>query len=72
MILGVTFIITTILNLTGTDIGLNRYGEKLANVELLNIYDNKKLNGLITIGLILAAISFLYTLFVEKEKDKMD
>ncbi|UQW81451.1 hypothetical protein [Staphylococcus edaphicus] len=56
------------MNLFGTNIGLNKYAEKLRHIELFNIYHNKKLNGLITVGVILALLSSLHTLFFEKEE----
>ena len=45
------------------NISLNKYGNKLAKLELINIYENNNLNGLVTLGFILAGLSFVYDMY---------
>ncbi len=49
------------------NISLNKYGSKLGNLGLINIYENNNLNGLITSGFILAGLSFVYDMFFKQE-----
>ena len=49
------------------NISLNKYWSKLGNLGLINIYENNNLNGLVTLGFILAILSFVYDMFFKKE-----
>lgn len=49
------------------NISLNKYWSKLGNLGLINIYENNNLNGLVTLGFILAGLSFVYDMFLKKE-----
>ncbi|MBF7019719.1 hypothetical protein ISO99_07315 [Staphylococcus sp. 18_1_E_LY] len=48
------------------NISLNKYWSKLGNLGLINIYENNNLNGLLTLGFILAGLSFIYDMFFKK------
>ena len=45
------------------NINLNKYGSKLGNLGIINFYENNNLNGLVTIGFILAGLSFVYDMY---------
>ena len=49
------------------NISLNKYWSKLGNLGLINIYENNNLNGLVTLGFILAGLSFVYDMLFKKE-----
>ncbi len=53
------------------NINLNKYGSKLGNLGLINIYENNNLNGLVTLGFILAGISFVYDMLFKKESKEV-
>ena len=53
------------------NISLNKYGSKLENLGLINIYENNNLNGLVTIGFILAGLSFVYDMLFKKESKEV-
>ena len=55
------------LNYMDLNISLNKYWSKLGNLGLINIYENNNLNGLVTLGFILAILSFVYDMFFKKE-----
>jgi len=48
------------------NINLNQFGNKIGNLGLVNIYENKNLNGLLSLGFILAGLSFIYDMFFKK------
>ncbi|MFQ3852953.1 hypothetical protein AST00_05510 [Staphylococcus equorum] len=52
-------IIAIILNVTGLNMGHNRVWSSLGNLELINIFKDKELNGMIVLGLILGFIAFI-------------
>ncbi|MFH4908077.1 hypothetical protein [Staphylococcus cohnii] len=45
------------------NIHLNQFGNKIEKLGLVNIYENKNLNGLLPLGFILAGLSFIYDMF---------
>ncbi|MGX0302155.1 hypothetical protein [Staphylococcus hominis] len=53
------------------NISLNKYGSKLGNLGLINIYENNNLNGLVTLGFILAGLSFVYDMLFKKESKEV-
>ena len=53
------------------NISLNKYGSKLENLGLINIYENNNLNGLVTLGFILAGLSFVYDMLFKKESKEV-
>ena len=53
------------------NINLNKYGSKLGNLGLINIYENNNLNGLVTLGFILAGLSFVYDMLFKKESKEV-
>ena len=53
------------------NISLNKYWSKLGNLGLINIYENNNLNGLVTLGFILAGLSFVYDLLFKKESKEV-
>ena len=59
------------LNYMDLNINLNKYGSKLGNLGIINIYENNNLNGLVTIGFILAGLSFVYDMFFKKESKEI-
>lgn len=67
IIILVIFLVATVLDYMDLNISLNKYGNKLAKLELINIYKNNNLNGLLTLGFIIAGLSFVYDIFSKKE-----
>lgn len=59
------------LNYMDLNISLNKYGSKLGNLGLINIYENNNLNGLVTLGFILAGLSFVYDMLFKKESKEV-
>ncbi|MGX0055729.1 hypothetical protein ACUW5X_002140 [Staphylococcus hominis] len=53
------------------NISLNKYWSKLGNLGLINIYENNNLNGLVTLGFILAGLSFVYDMLFKKESKEV-
>lgn len=53
------------------NISLNKYWSKLGNLRLINIYENNNLNGLVTLGFILAGLSFVYDMLFKKESKEV-
>ncbi|MDH9609460.1 hypothetical protein PZM47_08605 [Staphylococcus epidermidis] len=53
------------------NISLNKYWSKLGNLGLINIYENNNLNGLVTLGFILAGLSFIYDMLFKKESEEV-
>ena len=53
------------------NISLNKYWSKLGNLGLINIYENNNLNGLVTLGFILAILSFVYDMFLRKRLKRL-
>ena len=52
-------IIAIILNVTGLNMGHNRVWSSLGDLELINIFKDKELNGLIVLSFILGFIAFI-------------
>ena len=67
IIILIIFLVATVLNYMDWNISLNKYWSKLGNLGLINIYENNNLNGLVTLGFILAILSFVYDMFFKKE-----
>ena len=67
IIILIIFLVATVLDYMNLNISLNKYGDKFAKLELINIYKNNNLNGLLTLGFILAGLSFVYDMFLKKE-----
>ncbi|CIT31271.1 Uncharacterised protein [Streptococcus pneumoniae] len=61
----VTFIIAILLNFIGGDLLLNKFSSKLGHLEIVNIFSDNKINGLVTLGFILAIISFIYDMLFD-------
>ncbi|GAA8624344.1 hypothetical protein ACUW58_002655 [Staphylococcus saprophyticus] len=59
------------LNYMDLNISLNKYWSKLGNLGLINIYENNNLNGLVTLGFILAGLSFVYDMLFKKESKEV-
>ncbi|RIO81262.1 hypothetical protein, partial [Staphylococcus gallinarum] len=66
----ISFIIATILNFFNLDMSLNKIGTKLGELELIHIYANNNLNGLISLGILLAIISFIYDMLLKNKENK--
>lgn len=54
----VAILIALILNFMDFNFGHNRIWTYLGNLELINIFDDKELNGLVILGFILSIIAF--------------
>ncbi|ADC88554.1 MULTISPECIES: hypothetical protein [Staphylococcus] len=46
----------------------NRLADKISSLNIINIYSDNGLNGLLTLGIVLAVISFVYDMVFRKEK----
>ena len=62
--------IAIVLNILDLNIGYNRFWKYLGNLEIINIFDNKELNGLIILGFIIGFIVFLINLFSSDKEDE--
>lgn len=62
------FFVATILNFFNIDVSFNKFGTKLGNLDIIHIYDSSNLNGLVTLGIVLAILSFIYDMVFKKEK----
>nr|WP_233432320.1 hypothetical protein [Staphylococcus cohnii] len=51
---------------------LNQFGNKIGNLGLVNIYENKNLNGLLSLGFILSGLSFIYDMFFKQASTKVE
>ncbi|MFS2236978.1 hypothetical protein, partial [Staphylococcus hominis] len=63
VIILIIFLVATVLNYMDLNISLNKYWSKFGNLGLINIYENNNLNGLVTLGFILAGLSFVYDMY---------
>ena len=62
--------IAIVLNILDLNIGYNRFWKYLGNLGIINIFDNKTLNGLIILGFIIGFIVFLINLFSSNKEDE--
>lgn len=62
--------IAIVLNILDLNIGYNRFWKYLGNLGIINIFDNKSLNGLIILGFIIGCIVFLINLFSSDKEDE--
>ena len=62
--------IAIVLNILNLNIGYNRFWKYLGNLGIINIFDNKTLNGLIILGFIIGFIVFLINLFSSDKEDE--
>lgn len=46
----------------------NQLADKISSLNIINIYSDNGLNGLLTLGIVLAVISFVYDMVFRKEK----
>ena len=69
-ILVIAIAIAIVLNILDLNIGYNRFWKYLGNLEIINIFDNKELNGLIILGFIIGVIVFLINLFSSDKEDE--
>ncbi|WP_210141722.1 hypothetical protein [Staphylococcus sp. GDY8P90P] len=72
IIIFIILLITTLLDYMNLNIHLNQFGNKIGNLGLINIYENKNLNGLLSLGFILAGLSFIYDMFFKKAKTEVE
>ena len=72
IIILIILLITTLLDYTNLNINLNQFGNKIGNLGLVNIYENKNLNGLLSLGCILASLSFIYDMFFKKATTEVE
>lgn len=72
IIILIILLITTLLDYTNLNINLNQFGNKIGNLGLVNIYENKNLNGLLSLGCILASLSFIYDMFFKQATTKLE
>ncbi|MSU30644.1 hypothetical protein FYJ81_10765 [Staphylococcus sp. McC-251-APC-3A2] len=54
------------------NINLNQFGNKIGNLVLINIYENNNLNSLLSLGFILAGLSFIYDMFFKQATTKVE
>ncbi|MGI2264056.1 MULTISPECIES: hypothetical protein [unclassified Staphylococcus] len=54
------------------NIHLNQFGNKIEKLGLVNIYEKKNLNGLLSLGFILAGLSFIYDMFFKQATTKVE
>ena len=62
--------IAIVLNILNLNIGYNRFWKYLGDLGIINIFDNKTLNGLIILGFIIGFIVFLINLFSSDKEDE--
>lgn len=62
-------IVAITLNFLKLDIGYNRFWTYLGNLGIINIFDEKPLNGLIFLGFLLGLVIFILSLLLP-DKDK--
>ncbi|MGX0553087.1 hypothetical protein [Staphylococcus hominis] len=62
--------IAIVLNILDLNIGYNKFWKYLGNLGIINIFDNKELNGLIILGFIIGFIVFLINLFSSDKEDE--
>lgn len=62
--------IAIVLNILNLNIGYNRFWKYLGDLGIINIFDNKTLNGLIILGFIIGFIVFLINLFSSDKEEK--
>jgi len=72
IIIFIILLITTLLDYMNLNINLNQFGNKIGDLGLINIYENKNLNGLLSLGFILAGLSFIYDMFFKKAKTEVE
>ncbi len=72
IIILIILLITTLLDYMSLNINLNQFGNKIGNLGLVNIYENKNLNGLLSLGFILASLSFIYDMFFKKATTEVE
>lgn len=49
---------------------LNKIGSKLGELEIIHIHANSNLNGLISLGILLAIISLIYDIILKNKENK--
>ena len=67
IIILIILLITTLLDYMSLNINLNQFGNKIGNLGLVNIYENKNLNGLLSLSL-----SFIYDMFFKKATTEVE
>lgn len=70
-IIAIFFIGTFLLSYLNIHI-TNRLADKISSLNIINVYSDNGLNGLLTVGIILAVISFIYDMFFKKRNQKND
>ena len=64
-------IVAIALNFLKLDIGYSKFWTYLGNLEIIQFFDEKSLNGLIILGFLLSLIVFILALFFpDKDKTK--
>ena len=64
-------IVAIALNFLKLDIGYSKFWTYLGNLEIIQFFDEKSLNGLIILGFLLGLIVFILALFFpDKDKTK--
>lgn len=65
------FIVALILNYTGWNFGHNRIWDSLGKLELIHVFNDQELNGLIILGIVLGSIAFVLG-FIFPNDDKQN
>lgn len=62
------FLVTFLLNYLGWDFGSNKIWSTLGNLNLVHVFNNNELNGLLVLGVILAVIAFILGFTISDKK----
>ncbi|SCU22279.1 Uncharacterised protein [Staphylococcus xylosus] len=63
-------LVTFILNFLEWDFGRNRIWSALGNLNLVHVFNNNELNGLLILGMILGVIAFILGFTVSDKKSR--
>ncbi|MBF9286733.1 hypothetical protein HED36_10590 [Staphylococcus hominis] len=66
----IAIVIAIVLNILDLNIGYNKFWKYLGNLGIINIFDNKALNGLIILGFVIGLVVFLINLFSYDKENK--
>lgn len=64
------FLVAFLLNYLGWDFGRNRVWSTLGNLNLVHVFNNNELNGLLVLGVILGVIAFILGFTISDKKSR--
>ncbi|WP_437750524.1 hypothetical protein [Staphylococcus shinii] len=63
-------LVTLLLNYSGWDFGRNKIWNALGNLNLVHVFNNNELNGLLVLGVILGVIAFILGFTMSDKKSR--